>query len=294
MRVNPDLQSGLLSALDRVNANEKTVLNQISSGLRIQTPADDPAGAAALVEVQSDDAATQQYLATANSAQTNLQASDSALNSVGTALTRALSLGVEGANGTLSDSDRSSIVNELTGIKSELLELANSAVQGTYLFSGSAVTTQPFVADSSATGVSYQGNDTTNQIEIGENYYIPGNVPGSTVFGDGSSGVFKAVSDLISAIQNNTGADTATSEITGAINQVSTARVQYGNALNQITSGQGILNTDHIQLQQQINNLAATDMTQAASSLATSETSRNALLDVIAKANGMDLFELLQ
>jgi flagellar hook-associated protein 3 FlgL len=294
MRVNPDTQSGLLAALDRVNASQQKVLNQLSSGLRIQTPADDPAGAAALVEVQSNDAATQQFLSTANSLQTQLTAADSALNSVGTALTRALSLGVEGANGTLSDSDRSAVANELTGIKNELLELSNSSVQGTYLFSGTSVKTQPFVADGSATGISYQGNDTSNQIEIGENYYIPGNVAGSSVFGDGTTGVFKAISDLITAVQSGTGADTATTEITDAINQVSTARVQYGNALNQITSGQAILNTDHIQLQQQINNLSATDVAAAASGLATTETSRNALLDVIAKTNGTSLFDYIQ
>jgi len=53
MRVNPDTQSSLLAALNRVNLSEQKILNQLSSGVRIQTPSDDPAGAAALVEVQS-------------------------------------------------------------------------------------------------------------------------------------------------------------------------------------------------------------------------------------------------
>ena len=295
MRVNPDLQSGLLAALDRVNANQQQVLNQLSSGLKIQTPADDPAGAAALVEVQAEDASTQQYLTNTNAMQTQMQAADSALNSVGTVLQRALTLGVQGATGTLSDSDRSAIANELTGIKSELLELSNSTLQGIYLFSGTAVSTEPYVTDSTAAaGVSYKGNDAFNQVEVGQNYWIQSNVPGSSIFGDGNSGVFKAISDLITAVQNNTGVDTATAEIENTIGQVSTARVQYGNAMNQLTSSQGILNGDHVQLQQQINTLSATDMTKAASDLVTAETSRNALLDVIAKSNGMNLFDYLQ
>ena len=39
MRVNPDTQSGLLAALDRVNESQQKVLNQLSSGLRIQIDA---------------------------------------------------------------------------------------------------------------------------------------------------------------------------------------------------------------------------------------------------------------
>ena len=77
------------------------------------------------------------------------------------------------------------------------------------------------------------------------------------------------------------------------MDQVSAARVQYGNAMNQLTSSQGILSSLHLQLQQQISNLSATDMTQAASNLVTTETSRNALLEVIAKTNGMSLFDYL-
>jgi len=294
MRVNPDLNSSLLAALNRVNETQEKVLNELSSGLRIQTPSDDPAGAAALVEVQSDDSQNQQYLSNVNAMQMQMQAADSALNSVGTTLQRALSLGVEGANGTLSDGDRAAIANELSGIKDQLLELSNSTLQGVYLFSGTAVSTTPYVADaSSASGVSYQGNGVSNQVEVGENYWIKSNLPGSSIFGDGTSGVFKAISDLVAAVQNNSGTDLAVSGVEAAINQVSTARVQYGNAINQLTGSQGVLNSEHVQLQQQISNLSATDMAQAASDLATAQTSRNALLDVIAKSNGTSLFDYL-
>jgi len=294
MRVNPDLQSSLLNALDRANERQQEVLNQLSSGSRIQTPSDDPAGAAALVGVQADDAATQQYSDNANALQMRMQAADSALNSVGIALQRALSLGVEGGDGTLSDSDRSSIANELSGIKDQLLQLSNSTLQGTYLFAGTSVSTTPYATDNnSPTGVTYKGNALSNQVEVGQNYWINANVPGSAIFGDGTNGVFKAISDLIDALQSNTTTDTATGEINDMIGQVSTARVNYGNAMNQLSSSQGILSSEHIQLQQQISNLSATNMAQAASDLATSETSRNALLDVIAKTNGTSLFDYL-
>ncbi|HUN90338.1 MAG TPA: flagellar hook-associated protein FlgL [Terriglobales bacterium] len=294
MRVNPDLRSALLASLNRVDANQQTLLNQISSGVRIQTPADDPAGAASLVEVQAEDAATEQYVASTNVLESQMQAADSALNSVGEALNRALSLGAQGGDGTLSDSNRSAIGNELGGIKDQLLQLGNSSFQGKYLFAGTAVSTTPYVSDAtSPTGISYRGNDAANQVEIGQNYWIQSNVPGSSIFGDGSDGIFKAISDLITAVQNNSGVNAATTEIGTMIGQVSSARVQYGNAMNQLTSSQGMLNNDHVQLQQQINNLSATDIAKAASDLATVQNQRSALFNVIAKTNSDSLFNYL-
>jgi len=295
MRVNPDLRSDLLASLDRVDGKQQKVLNQLSSGVRIQTPADDPAGAATLVEVQAEDAATEQYVTNTNAMQSQMQAADSALNSVGEALNRALSLAVEGGDGTFSDSDRSSIANELSGIKDQLLQLANSSFLGNYLFAGTATSNTPYVSDpSSPTGILYQGNNATNQVEIGENYWIQSNVPGSSIFGDGTNGIFKAITDLITAVQSDIGVDTATTEIGSMVGQVSTARVQYGNAMNQLNSSQDILNNNHVQLQQQINNLSATDIAQAASDLATVQNQRSALFDVIAQTNNDSLFDYLR
>lgn len=295
MRVNPDMTSSLLSALDRVNMNEQKILNQLSSGLRIQTPSDDPAGTAALVEVQAQEAATQQYDNNADAMQTQMQAADSALSSVNSALRRAVTLGVEGATATLSDTDRSAIANELGGIQNQLLQLANSSLQGVYLFAGTATSAAPYAEDNtSVSGVAYRGNDLSNQVEVGQNYFVIGNVPGSSIFGDGNTGVFKAMSDLISAVQNNCGVDVATDAVNRAMNDVAASRVQYGNAMNQLTSSQGILNSVRVQLQQQIDSLAATDVAQVASNLVTAETSRNALLQVIAKTNGTSLFDYLR
>src|SRR5437588_7883531 len=127
MRVNPDTRTGLLAALDRTNTTEQQVLKQMSSGLRIQTPSDDPAGAAAVVQVQSADSQTEQYLSDVKAMRTRMQASDSALNAVELALQRAVTLGVGGATGTLSQADRDAIANELSGIKDQLLELSNSS-----------------------------------------------------------------------------------------------------------------------------------------------------------------------
>lgn len=294
MRVNPDNNTSLLSALERVTQNQQQVLRQLSSGLKVQTPSDDPAAAAALVNIQAQDAETQQYVSNVKAGQTQMQAADSALNSVNTILRRAMTLGVEGATGTLSDADRGAIATELAGIKDQLLELSNSSLQGVHLFAGTAVSQAPYFSDNtSSSGISYRGNGGCNQIEVGQGYWIASNVPGTSIFGNGSNGAFQAISNLITAVQNNSGVDVANADIQAAMDQVSTARVQYGNAMNQLDSSQSIMRDRHVQLQQQVNNLAAVDMSHAASDLVSAETSRNALLDVISRSSGHSLFDYL-
>lgn len=109
MRVNPNPLPDLLSAVSQTQQLINQDLEQISSGQTINTPSDNPAGAAMLVRNAGQSAEADQFLRSASGVAGELQNADSALNSVVTSLQRAISLGVEGANGTLNDSDRAAI-----------------------------------------------------------------------------------------------------------------------------------------------------------------------------------------
>src|SRR4051812_17949348 len=129
MRVNPDHTLGLLASLQRISADESSVLRQLASGKRIENPSDDPAGIAELVQLQGSDENTQQYLRNASAVRSQMQVSDSTLSSAIIALERALSLGVRGANGTMNPTDRNSVALEIDGISAHMLDLANSSLQ---------------------------------------------------------------------------------------------------------------------------------------------------------------------
>src|SRR5208337_375671 len=139
------------------------------------------AGAAELVQIHDLSSQVDSFQQSIGSINGLLSTADSALSSVTTALQRAISLGTEGANGTLSDSDRAAIAAEVTGIQSELISLANVSYQGQFVFAGTKQT-QPFVVDpSSSSGVRYVGNTDTNQVAIGTGYKLQINLPGSQV-----------------------------------------------------------------------------------------------------------------
>src|SRR6266850_4764722 len=126
MRVNPNPMPDLLAALSRARQTTEDALRELSSGRRVNQPSDDPAASAILVQNHDQTIFTARYLQSLGSIQSQFQTADSALSSVILSLQRAITLGVQGANGTLSDADRAAIASELQGIQDQLVSLANT------------------------------------------------------------------------------------------------------------------------------------------------------------------------
>lgn len=295
MRVNPNPMPDLLAALNQTRLDAQEAMLQISSGQSVNQPSDNPAAAALLVENHDQTTFANGYLQSLNSIQGQLSTADSTLNSVVTALQRALTLGVEGANGTLNDADRSAITVELQGIRDQLVFLANASFQGRYLFSGTVTNTPPFVADDTVpSGVRYDGNDTVNQVTIGNGYRLAVNQPGSQLFAAPGHDIFQAMTTLIQAMQSNSGFDAAIGTMRDAYDHLLTERVFYGNAINQAESQSTYLNTAKLQLSQQQNALGGADLAAAAVRLTSAETATNATLSAMSRFSQMNLFDFLK
>lgn len=223
-----------------------------------------------------------------------LSTADSTINSVVTALQRAISLGVEGANGTLSDSDRADVAAELTGIQAQLVSLANTSYQGQFLFAGTA-TSQPFVADKSASsGVRYTGNNAVNTVTIGTGYQLQVNQPGSKIFNGPGADVFQSINDLINSLTTNTNIPAAVNEVSSAFSYVTAQRVFYGNGLNQTQAQQTYLSTETLDLAQQANTISSADIASVATQLTSDELSQNATLSSMGRTNQATLFDYLK
>ena len=256
---------------------------------------DNPTAAALLVENNDQATFNSSYLQSLNSIQGQLSTGDSTLSSVVTALQRAISLGVEGANGPLSDSNRAAIADELQGIQTQLVSLANTSYQGRYVFAGTNTNTAPYVVDNTvASGVRYVGNSGVNQVSIGSGYKLTVNQPGSQLFSTPGNDVFLAINNLIQALQTNAGIDTAVSSVSAAYGYLTAQRVFYGNAMNQAQSQSTYLNTAKLQISQQENTLAGADLATAATNLTQFETDSQATLAAISKYSQNNLFDYLK
>lgn len=295
MRVNPNPLPDLLAALEQTQQQINTDLQQISSGQSVSVPSDNPGAAAALVQNAAQTSTADQFLRSIGSVQGEVASADSTLSSVTTALQRAISLGVEAANGTLNASDRAAIAIEVQGIQTQLVGLANLSYQGSYVFAGTATQTAPYALDpASASGVTYAGNSNTNSITLGNDFTLQTNVPGSQLFSAAGSDVFQSIQDLLTGLQTGTGIAAAVGEVNSAANYLDAQRVFYGNAENQLTAQQTYLNTDTTSLAQQQNTLGGADLATAISNLTSEETAHQATLAAVAGANQPNLFSYLK
>ena len=107
--------------LSITQANLQKTLEQLSSGSRINSGADDAAGLAIADGLQANVTALTQSAMNANEGVGKLQVADGALSQVTTLLNRAVTLATESANGTVNDgSQREALDSEFQSIKAEI------------------------------------------------------------------------------------------------------------------------------------------------------------------------------
>jgi flagellar hook-associated protein 3 FlgL len=280
IRINPNPSTDLLAAIALNRQAQNTALQQLSSGRNVNQLSDNPAAASedVLNHVQTNQ--DTQLLQNLSSLTSQGQAIDSTLNSAVQAVTQAISLGVEGANGTLSNADRQAVAGELIGIRDQVLGLANQTYQGSYVFAGTATSTQPFVLDNTQpNGVKYNGNANVNSNQISPGQKVAVNLPGSQIFTNPAGDVLGALNGLITAVQTNSGLAAASTNLDKAFTVLTTQRVFYGNALNQFQSAQTFLNSDKTQLAQQENSLVGADLAASITNFEQATTATNAILN---------------
>jgi len=295
IRVNPNSMPDLLLDLNQTQQQQNNDLLELSTGRRINQPSDGPAAAAQIVQNHDQASQVDSFNQSLSSINGQFQTADSTLNSVETALQRAITLGVQAANdGTLSDADRGAIASELQGIKTQLVSLANTSYQGRFIFSGTAQT-QPFVPDeNSPSGVTYAGNTNVNSVTVGNGYQMQTNLPGEQVFNAPNGDMFQSIADLTNAVLTDNGIDSAITEVRGAFDNVTQQRVFYGNNMNQVTSQEAYLNNVKVQLSSQENTIAGADIASVASDLVQTENSRQAALQAVGLRPPTSLFDFLQ
>jgi flagellar hook-associated protein 3 FlgL len=159
--------------------------DQLATGKRVQTPADDPIAAVRILEVERAKAQSTQYGNNSDIAKNRLGLEEQALSDSTNTLNRIRELMLQAANtGTLSDSDRQSIATELTSRADELRDIANRQDgNGEYLFSGFSTQTRPFGRNAAGTVV-YSGDQGSRVLQVGPSQRIADSDSGFSVFMD--------------------------------------------------------------------------------------------------------------
>lgn len=182
MRISTSMMYDLgVGAVQQQYADLQKIQQQVATGRRILTPADDPIASARALEVLQSQSANEQFTTNANHATNALSMQETVLAQAGDLLQNIRVLAVNAGNGAMNNSNRVMLATELQGYYDQLLGLANSTDgNGQYLFSGYKGSTLPFTQG--AAGVSYNGDQGQRLVQISASRQAPVSSSGADVF----------------------------------------------------------------------------------------------------------------
>lgn len=179
-------QQGIAAILQQQSKLAHTE-QQLATGRRILTPADDPVAAAQILDISENLALADRYQRNANIAGSQLALEESVLAQAGTLLERVRELLVQANNATQTPESRRSIAAEIEGRIDELLGFANTRdAGGEYLFAGFQSLTQPFARQDGA--VVYRGDSGQRSLQVGGGVQVAVRDSGRDVFMSAPSG----------------------------------------------------------------------------------------------------------
>jgi len=180
MRVSTSyiFDQNLTAMLNQQSELGKTQL-QVSTGKRILSPSDDPAGSVQILNLQREFSLTEQYMSNSDKAANKQVIEEGALESATELLQRIREKAVQALNATNTQGDRRAIAAEISQLNEQLLSLANTRDSaGDYLFAGFNSNTQPYETIHG----DYQGDEGQRNLKIGSDVLVETNDAGNHVF----------------------------------------------------------------------------------------------------------------
>lgn len=193
-----------LAALSDIESRATEAERKISSGKRLAYASDEPDQVSPLLLARARLLNTQQISKNLSRAQAEVDSAEQALSVAVTALERALQIGVQGATSTQTPSQRYTDSVEVEGVLQHLVSVANTTVEGRYIFSGDQYNNVPYTLDlSQPNGVSaYGGSEATRQLVDSSGVRFSVARSAQDLLDDPAASVFAAVNQLRLALIN--------------------------------------------------------------------------------------------
>lgn len=265
-------QSKLFENYTKINNNEK--FSNIS---------ENPIDASAVIGINNQLTRIGSYLKNIETVRTNINAQDTAFSTVVDKMQRINDLAIQAANGT-SGTSIEACKTEIEQLKQNIVALANTQYNGTYIFAGANSETVPYTYDEATGAVTYNGtaaSDPTSQrkLEIADGVKIGMNATGDSVFGaydpanpddpDKSYGLFKVLGDLDAALSldppDTTKIRDQLDNIQGSIDNVSEIQSVYSASISKLDMTSTNLTDTQLTLKSQKQSLQEIDQATAIS-----------------------------
>ena len=277
--------------LEASAARAADLQNKLSSGKRITTPSDDPAGTVRAMQLRGAMARNDQYSANADDAVSWLNTIDDAYSSTVTTLQQARTLVLRGLNTGVNDSAANqALASQMDTVRTTLVQLANTTFDGRPVFGGT--TASPVAYDSNG---NYVGDNGVVTRDISDGLTVGVSANGPAVFGSGATDVFTLVQNAADALRTNPGGMSGLlAQFDAAIAQVSTAQAQEGARSQQVQDAQASLTTRSTAMQSELSGVEDIDMADMAMKVTTANTNYQAALQTTATISQLSLMDFLR
>ncbi|XBH22124.1 flagellar hook-associated protein FlgL [Jonesiaceae bacterium BS-20] len=272
---------------------------QGSSGKLIGKVSDDPAKASDALTMRRDQKANEQFVRNAEDGRSWLNLADSALATTSGLLLRARDLVVQGSNtGTMNSAAREALAAEIDGIKSALLDQANTKYLGRSIFAGTSGTDSAFDGTdytfSGVPGASVERR-TSNAVTIRVD------TDGASVFGsnttdpnDPSYSVFKLMEDISNDLRAGNDPQHALNKIDTRHAQMTTQAAAVGARTNQIERALETATNNTATLKNDVAGIENIDLAQTIMDLKLQEVAYTASLNASARVLQPTLLDYLR
>ncbi len=145
--------------LNRVTQRMNTEQLDISSGVTMRNVSDNPDQVSSLLQARASLSASQQISTNLGTVTTEVNTGEQSLESAVQFFDQVQTAAAEGATGTQTATTRTSLAQQLQSIQQQMVSLANTNINGRYVFSGDQDQTAPYTYDPTLTNSvsAYQG-----------------------------------------------------------------------------------------------------------------------------------------
>ena len=277
---------------------------QLSSGKQVTTPADAPDQITPLLNLRTQQTILAQRQKNVQQLQAANSAADQAISTALTLTDQALGLGAQGATGLQSAQTRATLARQVQGVQQQLVSLANTQVNGKYIFGGDQDQNGVYAFNaSSSNGVTQLGALTnTRLVDDGLGQLAKPSLTAQEIFDPRNADNSPASGNLLVSLQNLSTAlaggtadnvTTAISDLKTASQFVNSQQGFYGDWQQRLTAASNTISQQLTTVQSGIAGIEDADLAQAAIDLSQEQIGLQAAYSGRAKAPHTSLFDFL-
>ncbi len=300
----------LQAFLDRTSDQLQKLQLQAATGKRLNRPSDDPTAISPMLSARTQIQTSNRYIETIESGLDRVDNMDGFLDSIENTLVRIREISIASVNGTLNAEDRLTYADEVSQLRSHLIDAGNAQIDGKFIFAGFSEKTKPFTLNPDYPAIDpnpldYNGDNGVIEFEISPNELIDINLTGNALMlgdvdNDGSTDpgmvdIFAVVTSIEEGLRANDPNAVAAEmdKLEVGANQIRRYRSLKGNLGRRLEVARDHMEQIKIDMEELRSRFEDADILETITSLQQQENSFQAALSVTGRVSELSILDYI-